>query len=414
MKLLKNKFGFTLIEIMTTLGIMSVIVLVIMNAQKQAINSTGDLKKNNDINELIQLLTAELSKVDICSKNFGVGVGNIIPISPGATPGYAITSIKNKAGTAIISSGDKLGTGADYISIDGIYLTSAVAVPNKISVNIKYTPHTPKVGAQEIFSINLNVFALTSNTTKIESCFSDIQTALDDAVKWSCQGNGARWLDKTVAPPYGTCEHSVILRDSANTTVGGPGPGAFNCPAGELLQAVVDPTAAPSTTNKRILKCGKFQIVGAPCSAWSYMDGVNSADGTARCLPLLGLFGGNGIITTEGTPPTYKIVNITCGAGLILRSVGANFAAPFSCVDPNLTSNCPAGQVAYGTDASGNVLCQNYTNQNACAAGQYATAIDGVGNVSCGSPTLSGSCPSPQVVNGTTAGGAVTCTTMPN
>lgn len=411
MKFWKNAIGFTLIELMTAIGIASGLVLVITSAQKQAITSQGGLKQNAEINDLIQRVSAEMSKLEVCSRNFGNNAGftNNISIAP---TNVQVDKLYDTNGRVIVSRNAQLGDINDYIKIDDLRLNKSGT--NRISLTVFFTPKTSllqtnKANIADKFIVNLNVFANRVNSAVIDSCFSDTQTAIESAVANACKGYDVAYTAPSAAFPYGKCEHILEVQDSSGTAIAGITTGtttSFQCPSGELL-AVVD---SSSTNQKKLLKCAKVQTNGA-CGNWQYMTGLDAA-GAPVCKSVLDFYGlGTGIVSTKSAG-TYYVVNLACPAGWVLQKI--NSAYNPVCVNPNINQNCPAGQFATGTDVNGNPICAYYSDMNACTGGMYMRAINSTGTVTCAYPTFGGSCGAGKVANGVDAAGNITCITMPN
>jgi len=397
-KLFTHK-GFTLAEIMVALGIMSATVLVITSIQNQSIKSTKDARRTQAVNELIQLMTAELTKLDVCKSNFqGKDFSTL----------QTIADLKNSYGKTMLAPATSYID--DMIKVDQI---TGIKTGNKLKITVKYSTQktveatTP---AQSSFSIDLNVFADATNV--IYSCFSDRDDAIKKAVEAACSGPGATYT--STAGTYGTCVHKIKLKDSANidvTAVDASPTRTFTCPVGEMLGSV-----EVAAGGYRILKCKKFEVNNV-CGNWEYMSGVD-ANGNAVCSKILDLPGAGttGFVAHNGTN-YITFTSLTCPAGKVLRgiSIAGSVVTP-NCIDPYLTKNCTqAGYYAVSTNDDGSLNCQPYPNNNACAGGQtnYASAVDAVGVVTCTAPTLTGGCGAGQAVVSTTSGGAVTCGSLP-
>ncbi|MBC7427780.1 MAG: hypothetical protein H7336_04150 [Bacteriovorax sp.] len=408
MKKYNSISGFTLIELMTTLGIMSFLVIVIMNSQSLSIRATGDLKRNNEVNSLIALVTSELSREEVCARNFN-----------GKAIGAAFTQLLNKNLNAsypipIISQNTQYGEELKILTMT----TAAVGTLNKMNLTVNYQPKAhlndkiaPAAGA---FVIPINVF-LDPFTGLIKSCYSDLQSALELAVQYSCNSGAANQASLYVAKDstykYGHCEYAVEIKDKVGTVlspdVSAPPASVFSCPAGQLLKNI------NTSTYKMSFECEAVGTAAAPitCPNWSYLKGIDSA-GAPICVDLRTIFPSTGFVVNRSN--SYYIQNIDCvasaGAGTILQRINPD--GSLVCVDPRLTITCGVNQYV-ATDASGNRICSYSSDQNACSAGMYMTAIDSVGNVTCGYPTLTPGCGGGQLVVGINSSAAFVCAANP-
>ncbi len=409
---LKNKLGFTLTEIMVGVGIMGVISTVIMNYQKQAVNTSRDLVVDSEINSLLQNIASQLNRKEVCELNFK----NKAVVQP------TITKLiqRNTSGVDIniINTAAPDNKYSNEITITGINTTNG-SMANQMDLNVTYQVRNR---AAQTLTIPINYF-LDSGTGNILSCFSDLQFMLRRAVEYACQGNGARYVAPT-GSGIGSCEHEIELRNQAGTLVN-ISASSYICPAGQFLQKIADGacSVSPSTNltsaactaasgvwspNKMVFHCGS---VTSTCNAWEYLKGYN-ADGTPQCQDIRQLFATSGFmaINTSGTYVTY---NISCPSDQILK--GINAAGSPICIDPEYSLNCPAGRYSQGVDGSGNMICATPSASSVCSGGTpFIKSINNNGDVTCQSGAPGGSCtPGSTVINGIDASGNVTCVGVP-
>jgi prepilin-type N-terminal cleavage/methylation domain-containing protein len=390
MKKFRLNNGFTMVELMTTLGIASVVIIVIINSHKSAMVATGDLHVSSEVNNLIQRMTSELSRAETCTKNF-----------VGKPPTQAsISSIKNKSGNANIIAtgpyGNEINIDSISTSVDSVTTLSSGSKNTMMNLVVNYTPHSK---SQQKFVVPISVFMDNTGNT-IKSCFSDLQFYLKQAVMYACKGNGAKWIPASGASDIGSCEHVVELKNEADT-VQAPTGGTFLCPTGQFLQKV------DASANQFTFKCASVSTT--PCGPWEYLESIG-ADGVSVCKDIRTLFNNSGIMVLQAG--TYQTFSIACPTNKILQSITG--AGTVNCVNPNLNYTCPANQFATGVDASGNVTCSYSTNSNVCNSGTtYITAIDSSGNVTCSTGALAGGCNSSQVATGLDASGKMICINMP-
>ncbi len=417
------KKGFTLVELMVGTGIASALVLIIAGALKQSGSINSDLKRTGEVNGLVQFVTSELSRKEVCEKNFvpapGLGV---------TTANGSLASIKNKSGSNIIQTGSPYG---EYISnivgIDYTFTTATALAPNAslINLTVTYAPK-PKNGVAQPnknFVIPLNVF-LNSAGTRVETCFSDVQSLMKNAVRDACKGNGAKWYPYNAgapAYPYGHCEHQVELVDgSAIPAVIAPnGAGDALCPAGELLRLV------DTSNNKMTFQCSKLTTIDpdgagaavAECDSWSYMKGIK-ADGSVDCQDMRTLFDGStgtGVIVarTAGASVTYHAQPIICPADKILVAINAD--GSLVCMNPRQRQTCNPGEYLTINVSLGQPTCVPVTNNTTCPSVLYPgkrfiRSITAAGDVVCADTVVPGGpCPANQVATGIDAAGAIKC-----
>lgn len=394
MKLLKkNQSGFTLMEVVTAVGIVAIMALVVMNAKRTSDKTMSVVQRNNDINEVIQYLTTELSKQEVCEKNFST-----------KAVAASYTSLVDRNGTTIFQTGpynSVNANGGQKFALNIVSIATTAGGGNKMNLTVTYKL-TAKLWeaarANETFVIPINVY-LTNGA--ISSCYSDLQSALATAVSAACQGNGAKYINPDASYPYGHCEHEIAL------TVGGtpqaPVSNVFSCPAGQVLQNI------DTSANKMSFTCVAVTANSAACPAFSYVKGYN-ADGTLNCQDVRTIFPNSGFMVIRGT--TLVVQNISCpGGNTILRKINAD--GSLDCVNPRLSQACPPNYYAGGgVNPDGSVTCVPAGN-SACSAGMYIKSIDAAGTVSCAYPYIPGSCAAGTVMNGLDASGNVTCVTNP-
>jgi prepilin-type N-terminal cleavage/methylation domain-containing protein len=384
-----NKKGFTLTEVMVALGIMSALMIVILNAEKGAIKSTTDLESSSDVNSMIQTLTSQLSVPDNCKKNFE---GFTVTRS-------GITSIVKKVKTNdfvnIITAGENFGRNLKINSIE----TVAGTIANQMLLKINYTPFQKQA---QTASISLNVFELNGN---ISSCFTDLSGMIKSAIENACKGTGARFIPGT-GTGLGSCEHDIEVRDANGAVVPPPIAGSFMCPAGQFLQAI-----ETSSARAMVFKCNT--VATTTCGPWQYLEGLD-VNGTEICKDIRSFFStGSGFMVLEnGGTVTYKTINIAaCPSGKIMQRIDAG-GIPF-CVDPRVSYTCPTNMYVKSIDSSGNPVCSYSTNSSVCGGGLYITSISPTGDVTCSTGTLPSSCSSTQVITGIDASGTLICGAMP-
>ena len=386
MKIFNKNFGFTLVEMMVAVGVSSLVILAVINAQKNSINSQGRFKVDSEINNIIQTITVNLGKGDTCLKNF-----NGKPVTQAA---IAALFVPNK-----ISANAKYG---EEVMVNVISTVPGAA--NVMLLTVNYTPRN-KTASQFTIPIDISV-----SGGLINSCHSNLEIALQDAVKFACQGTGAQWIAGGGAS-IGSCEHIAVMKDFGGAIVAPNAvTGDIFCPTGQYLKQI--DVSDPGNLKAWTFRCSTVTSGGGlPCLNWQYLRGIN-ADGSNNCVDIRTFFAaGAGIVVLQSG--VYKSVPaLTCPANQILQSISA--AGTANCVDPSVQPNCAVNQYVKGIDAvTGVVQCAYSINSDVCAVGTYMNAVDVLGNVICVSGALPSSCASNQVMTGITAAGVAICAAMP-
>lgn len=390
---------------MTALGIMSVLVMVVMRAQQSAIHSTGDLRVNSEVNNLYQLLTTELSRVETCNKNFA-----------GKASGYTPTFILNKAGTVrLIENNKEYGQELKIQTLTVAY-SGTGAVWN---LTVNYLPHLTDPHTHlpvPARSFIIPITAYSDGAGNIKSCFSDVRGMIEKAVEYACDTSHGVYT-AGAGSTVGTCNAQFDVKGASGAVVGLTSGTTYLCPAGEFLQqATID-----TTSKKLTFQCASTLNTVA-CKPWEYIKGFNAVTGKAECLDVRTLF-------TSGTPTglmvtragVYTNVTLDCTGGgatptKILQSINAD--GTLNCVDPYISLACPVNYFLTGIDyttvpGKGTPICAKVTNDvpPPCPAGSYMTAVSSTGDVTCKSGTLT--CGSSQYISGISASANANCVNMP-
>lgn len=278
MKTLFNKYlsqrGFSLVEVLISVGLISGVALSVAKLGNDSAKISKTTSTNTEINNFLSEVSYILSDKNSCDATLGANrtVGSAIP---------SIIRVRNGAASTVFEAGAKK------------YLNGA------FSIDRIYTEATPS-GADIVFDIKRGSgYELSSNVVKrkiplkvvmngnvIQSCFSDIETLIETAVRAACVGTAARFDETTkqciheVTPI--TCTDGQVLNQITQTngqiefsctTVF---PAGVTCPDGEFLQnitstgqAVCAPIATKSVTN---------------CSATQYARRI--VDGGLECIEI--------------------------------------------------------------------------------------------------------------------------------
>jgi prepilin-type N-terminal cleavage/methylation domain-containing protein len=400
MKKCLNNFGFTLVETMVAIGISSVLILALINAQKNIARNTGTVGTASELDSLIQFTASELSRTATCERNF---IGKNVVNPPGSLP-----PLVNKSNQSFLATG-QFGKELNIISIETLdggsvgtpidASTSTTRIMNlKISYN--FTSEVPPVPKN--FIIPINVFLDNSNNL-ITSCYSDVQFLLKEAVKASCKmaGIGAKYNPPTGVNDIGTCERSAKLSDSTGATITNSG----NCPAGELLQRVDNGTGAI------IFKCGKVSA-GKTCTAWQYLDKVDGS--SSNCRDIRSLFSGQPVGFTVIENGTYRAFALACFPGQVMKGIKPGGGA--DCLDPQKSYGCSPGYYIDKINDDQTAHCAPVGDPATVCGGStdFITRINSDGTITCGSTAVTPTCAAgTQYISGINASGNAVCSAMP-
>jgi prepilin-type N-terminal cleavage/methylation domain-containing protein len=399
----KNKKGFSLVEVMISIGIMSILTYIVMSGQQTAIKTIGEFKAKTEVDQLIQTLTSNLSRVDICTQNFAgktisqASIASIIDVAK-PTPNKIITRMSPYGQEIII---DEISTELNAAK----NFAGTGTGGTQMQLRVKYRPNL-KGTAIENFVIPINVFTVdgTKNAASvIKNCFSDVRAMLEIAVRNACDTNNSVYTAGS-GSTLGTCNSDFQVQNAASVAIAPSGSNYF-CPAGQLLQKVAQGSTSPTW----VYKC--VTVPTGSCTAWQYIESFDPTTGNVVCKDIRNLTtwaAGTGIMVVQSG--VYKLINVSCPAGWVLQSISA--AGSGNCVDPKISYACPVNQYVISINhATGQPVCGNVVTPTGCAGGSFVTALNSDGSVNCKS--ASSGCGGGQYVSGINGAGDVVCATMP-
>ena len=347
-KILKNAFGFGLVEVLMAAGLAGGIALTIAKLSQDANRVTKTTETNNEINMFMTDAAYILSDKENCMKT-------IVPGTP--VSGAPITAIKKFApapppndSVSIYSVGQKYGNG--LFSITGMQTDNSDGNPNlKITI---VRNNVTTTGARSIVKkIPLKVVLAGGN---IASCFSDTEDMIEDAAKAACTGNSAKWDDLNKV-----CVHDILITGANASGV---------CPDGQALKAMVAGTA-PNNGEPANFTCQP--IFSTTCPGGQFIKGLNP-DGSVNCADL-----------TSCAPGQYLKQNATGGLDCVdIPSCGADQVlhtkpdGSFGCSD----SACGDNQYLQAINSNGAKLCKTIPN-GACGSGMYVKEVKTNGDLVC-------------------------------
>lgn len=365
-KILKNAFGFGLVEVLMAAGLAGGIALTIAKLSQDANRVTKTTETNNEINMFITDAVYILSDKDNCMKTIVPGT---------AVSGAPITAIKKSVpvpppddSVSIYSVGQKYGNG--IFSITGMQTDNSDGNPNlKITI---VRNNVTTTGARSIVKkIPLKVVLAGGN---IASCFSDTEDMIEDAAKAACTGNSAKWDDLNKV-----CIHDILITGANASGV---------CPDGQAFKEI-------STTggNVRIL-CQPIQTE-THCAVGSFIDGFK-ADGTPACQSLPCAPGQlirktaigvqcidipncpEGSTLLGDTTTGFKCINATCGPNEYLSAINSNGGS--YCKQMPTGAPCGTGQYVKQINADGSLVCEAVPAATSLAQQDFSF-VDGYNSV---------------------------------
>ena len=416
-KIMRNKFGFTLVELMLTIGVFGIVSLIAFTALRSS-NETGVATYlTSESTFLKNLVVANLSNSYSCEYTF-----------KGTSPTRTGIVLKDKRNATFLSAGSQFGEKKrqDMISITEIRSAPTAGSSNNLDLTITYaidnSLKSNRTKNTNSFTINI-YYKLDTVTGNIDNCLVNYSSLMKDAVKASCQGNAAFYEPvELLSPadqtnfPSGRCTHRIhVLNNTAAGSDAAVVSGTVACPAGQFLVDVSTSTTAGDPHDHRpVFKCQAMQV---SCPSGTYLQSV-AVDGTPTCKAMTTLVAeapgtsavasGNAInVVGVLAGKRYQGINLNCPTDKVLKRVDAN-GQPV-CVDKVITKVCPPGQ--YVSDVVGDgstVNCKMMPRASAaCTGNSYIHAIYSNGSFVCATNTFAGDCPTG--IRAVDNSGAVSC-----
>lgn len=328
-------------QVLLTAGLAGGLALTVAKLGKDSFKATQNINTTTEINQAIQDISNILSDSASCNATIPAGSPVNTSISAIRKSTETGTTVAYRVGPNVSNNGSFIITGMNTVpSATGVDLRVSIRKQNRDTIG----------GPEVIKTIPLKAVV---NSGTIASCYSDIDSVVDAAVKAACNGNAAFW-DETARE----CRHNIVV---------------LTCPAGEVLRKT-DPV-----NGEIVSECVPLFPATAACPQGSFISQINP-DGSASCSPLR-------TTTTCSAGQYLKRINPTsvecvsfpsCGNQGILRRIDSD---TFSCIDFSvcITSN----QYFAGLDSAGNVICKNFPNET-CGPNSYIKEIRANGTIICG------------------------------
>lgn len=427
-KFLKNKSGFTLVEMVITAGLSGVIALVAYTNLQSSQKMINTSVVGSEITFLKNQTIVNMSIPDTCQKNFVTtpqqNIGTV------ATP-TLYTSLVKKVGTTWVpfleTNKQYSETAKNVIKVTKISTYLSVTNTNAMVIKVEYEVRGTLTRASakniDFFTVEIFIGKDPADSTKIQNCFNDVAKMVRDAVQLACKPDASN-PNSTVTYnpsvlPYGECVHDdIVLKDSSDVVV------TKVCPVNQFLVKVDNSagTVSGTTTTPGVVtyRCETFSLNPATpgCPAGQYLKGIDST-GTPECVAIstildslnineaIATFGGGASPQVGG----YKSINLDCPTNTVLQSIGAGGSK--TCVPRVIAGNCPvANQYITQVNPDGSIVCTSYPKlATQCPAGQFIKQVNADGTIAaCTALTLPANCANPnQVIQAIDVNGNATC-----
>lgn len=400
--------GFTLVEMMVAVTLVSVLMLAVVQQSKLANDSKLDSVERVIINRVIDRVSVEMSRQETCTANFGAkAIVRTFAAAETITDGSG-TAIAAVNGTYsdndLTTNTLKKGQGKT-VTISDIR-TVAGGSDNEMILQISFQR---KVGLGGVFKTSykaelpISIMKDPGNVANVLYCYNDITNSIASAIRLSCQGNNSYYDTSPANLPYGKCVH---LSDSTS------------CGPNQYLRRIEVLDASSSGT-----KTVKYTCASLPsCATGQVFKGFN-ADGSAVCdYPFVSCAAGELMVRSTGSgryiclrsspaPAAPGGGAYGCAGTYAIRSF--NDDGSVTCQPFYPTATCPGGQKATAYYPDGGLSCSGAYRAVTCPAGYYIKSTDAAGNGVCSKYiTVNYSCPGGQGANGIDAAGNLTCATL--
>ncbi len=391
-KFLRSQAGFTLVEIMVTVGVLSLLALALINQTQIAGKVKISSSENAIINGLIDKVTIELSREATCTNNF---VNKSLTTTRASA--IPITTVLDGANNpilqvgAIYKYGSKTGgvsssaSNLDLVQVKQMVMfTETATTYTEFKLGIIFTKNSLGGGTPvTLEEIDLPFTAIPSalnGTAVVKKCFNDVTASIVSAIRLSCQGNNVRYEDPVTYPPYGRCVSDMTPQA---------------CLANQFIKTITLSNGALTTV------CSGMND---GCTGTQVLTGF-AANGTPTCVdPLPTCAAGQFLVRNSSNGFNCIGAGAGCGANSAIQYIDsagihcAPYYTPNSCTSYATNSSpsgvtcapayksitCPPGQFVQSTDSSGNPSCAPWVNIPAsCSPGYGATGIDASGNLTC-------------------------------
>nr|BDT27769.1 tail fiber domain-containing protein [Bacteriovorax sp. HI3] len=225
-----DEAGFSLVEVLIAAGIVGVVALattkVIYNLQSASVVSESKIEEL----EIRRVITTTLASKEACTYSIG-----------GRKIGDAITVIKNNVGGVLFESGKTYGN--NTVLIEGIRTVDKNEVSSdgtKIIDLVVKMRKIKKLAKQEQgreVSIPLRISSPSGTSDIITDCFSNTESLIAEAVKYSCLSGGGNWNPNTK-----TCAFPQYLLKAGDSMLGHLGGTTANFTGEVTAQTVTSPT----------------------------------------------------------------------------------------------------------------------------------------------------------------------------
>ncbi|MBI3535087.1 MAG: prepilin-type N-terminal cleavage/methylation domain-containing protein [Deltaproteobacteria bacterium] len=325
-----NSFGFTIVEILIAIGIMTVVALGTATMVQFVTKSSKNAQSNLEFQNLSGLLRNFLSKTENCSNIFNVTPKlEFDPTSASST--IFLNEIRAQSAGSILAKKDTDITPGLRLTVLDVRNFHVTAAPDVFLADI----HIEAVKSDSFFigtkmlSANIGI-QLNTQVSGAKRAVLSCELYQGPTTQQTCQNLGGIF-DASAIPPCKFPNNALTIQQICNSITGATFNGATNiC------------TVANGST-----------ITAKTCNSGEVANGISS-NGLLNCANLSFL--------------SY------CPTGQVARGVSAN--GGLICI----TLTCPNGQLAQSYDpATGAPRCVI----TQCQSGKYLRGFDSVGNIIC-------------------------------
>lgn len=378
LKRLSSK-GFSLAEVMVSVGFLGIIAVAVMSQQKQSVKSATVVETDVAINDILRTTIGEISDQSTCTANFG-----------GQPQVKTYASLKNSASNqAFLSENGIYGSGGTSAAQN---TTSSGEVKLKSIKTVQANPVSPytmilrlsfqRKSTGGVFNLldkeiirDIPINTVLDASNNITSCFGDYNLLAQSAVESACLKvsaetttllHASKYERPSAAFPYGRCLH--MQQD-------------VTCDPGKFLKRVY--VESDPTTTAPVVKYECVNMQNS-CTAGQYIKEFKS-DGTVVC--------------------DYAIK--TCPAGqLVVR----NGAGVYVCKSIDCRGLTPVSAFG-GFDANGDQICNPITSLKDCGTDNFAVSVTPGGSINCNPMKVSArDCGPNQRMSGIDSTGTPICT----
>nr|BDT27842.1 hypothetical protein BHI3_13080 [Bacteriovorax sp. HI3] len=375
-----NNYGFSLAEIMISMGILGILSLSVMKVNGMIQKGQAASETKMEEIELRRVIALILTDREACKNTFS-----------GKNVGQALTQIKSSSNNVLYEVNKVYGNNALKITS---FKTLDLAQPfsdntRMIHLNVSFQRMKQILNNSTILSANIPLRVKSPSASGlISECFADV----DSIIQQSCLSSGGTWTGSN-------CQYPQYVLKSGDTMTG-----VLNAPefkgsftgnvtgnlngnvtgniSGATGQFSGDVSAARFCTSGHCQKIENLALANISCSNGQTQIGVK-ADGSPNCKSLQcsgnHYFAG---LDSSNNPICRPYPTNTCPTNEYVSQVNSDGTVTCSILPNNANSVCPSGQVIQSINA-GTPSCVNKGAGTNCATGEVVVAVKNDGSVTC-------------------------------